>query len=73
MPAFLKRILFALLAIVPTVSSASAATLAIVIPDNFSDGIDFSTVVTVIGLVGGGVIGVFLAIRLVKWVMATFM
>lgn len=52
---------------------ALAATLTVSTPTAYSDGIDFANVVTVLGVIGGGVIGVYLAVKLIKWVLMTFM
>ena len=67
------RALFALFVGLFSVAPAAAATLASSIPAAFSDGIDLSNVVTLVGVIGGSVIGVYLAVKLIKWVLMTFM
>lgn len=55
-----------------TAVTASAATLTVAVPTAYSDGVDTSAVVTVVGIIGGAVIGIALAVKLVRWVMAIF-
>ena len=68
----MKKVLAVLSSLFGTVS-VNAATLTTQLPDTYADGIDFSPVLTVIGIVGGGVIGIYLGIKAIRWILQTFM
>ena len=69
----LKALLVGFLSTLLPVSSAAAATLTATVPSAYSDGIDFGTVTTVLGVIGGSVIAVYLAVKLLRWILLTFM
>lgn len=68
-----KAVLLAALVSLFGASTASAATLQVTVPTAYADGIDFTNVITTLGVIGGGVIGVYLAVKLIRWVLMTFM
>ena len=48
---------------------ANAAPITASLANQYSDGIDFSGVLSVVGAIGVGVIAIFMAIRFVTWIL----